>query len=79
MKKCLLSIRKNGKDVANIFDQDGMENRVTWLFSNAVEMQKSFHLIEWFEHFVTNLTKRVFSSSELLGHINQFSIFFYKY
>ena len=28
MKKCLLSIRKNGKDVANIFDQDGMENRV---------------------------------------------------
>ena len=29
MKKCLLSIRKNGKDVANIFDQDGMENRVT--------------------------------------------------
>jgi hypothetical protein len=32
MKKCLLSIRKNGKDVANIFDQDGMENRVKFLF-----------------------------------------------
>jgi len=77
MKKCLLSIRKNGKDVANIFDQDGMENRVTWLFSNAVEMQKRFHLIEWFEHFLT--TKRGISISELLGHINQFSIFFYKY
>jgi hypothetical protein len=31
MKKCLLSIRKNGKDVANIFDQDGMENRVRFV------------------------------------------------
>ncbi|CAB4067941.1 unnamed protein product [Lepeophtheirus salmonis] len=27
MKKCLLSIRKNGKDVSNLFDQDGMENK----------------------------------------------------
>ncbi len=33
MKKCLLSIRKNGKDVANIFDQDGMENRVKFFIS----------------------------------------------
>ena len=38
MKKCLLSIRKNGKDVANIFDQDGMENRVIFLFSCTVKM-----------------------------------------
>ena len=29
MKKCLLSIRKNGKDVANIFDQDGDTNKVS--------------------------------------------------
>ena len=28
MKKCLLSIRKNGKDVANIHDQDGDTNKV---------------------------------------------------
>ena len=28
MKKCLVSIRKNGKDVANIFDQDGDQNKV---------------------------------------------------
>ena len=28
MKKCLISIRKNGKDVANIFDQDGDTNKV---------------------------------------------------
>ena len=38
MKKCLLSIRKNGKDVANIFDQDGMENRVIFLFYCTVKM-----------------------------------------
>ena len=30
MKKCLMSIRKNGKDVANIFDQDGDTNKVSW-------------------------------------------------
>ena len=50
MKKCLLSIRKNGKDVANIFDQDGMENRVSlvfwclgsFIFSSAVKMQNLF-------------------------------------
>ena len=29
MKKCLISIRKNGKDVANIHDQDGDTNKVT--------------------------------------------------
>ena len=28
MKKCLVSIRKNGKDVANLFDQDGDTNKV---------------------------------------------------
>ena len=28
MKKCLLSIRKNGKDVAHIIDQDGDSNKV---------------------------------------------------
>ena len=28
MKKCLLSIRKNGKDVAMCFDQDGDTNKV---------------------------------------------------
>ena len=28
MKKCLVSIRKNGKDAANIFDQDGDQNKV---------------------------------------------------
>ena len=28
MKKCLISIRKNGKDVANLFDQDGDTNKV---------------------------------------------------
>ena len=28
MKKCLISIRKNGKDVANIHDQDGDTNKV---------------------------------------------------
>ena len=28
MKKCLVSIRKNGKDAANIFDQDGDTNKV---------------------------------------------------
>jgi hypothetical protein len=28
MKKCLISIRKNGKDVANCFDQDGDTNKV---------------------------------------------------
>ncbi len=28
MKKCLVSVRRNGKDVASIFDQDGEENKV---------------------------------------------------
>ncbi len=28
MKKCLLAIRRNGKDVANAFDQDGDQNKV---------------------------------------------------
>ena len=28
MKKTLVSIRKNGKDVANLFDQDGDTNKV---------------------------------------------------
>ena len=31
MKKCLVSIRKNGKDVANLFDQDGDTNKVIYL------------------------------------------------
>ena len=42
MKKCLVSIRKNGKDVANLFDQDGDTNKVffksiykkRWAFMN---------------------------------------------
>ena len=33
MKKCLISIRKNGKDVANLFDQDGDTNRVILTFT----------------------------------------------
>ena len=40
MKKCLLSIRKNGKDVANIFDQDGMENRVEISFFRCCKNAK---------------------------------------
>ena len=32
MKKCLISIRKNGKDVANLFDQDGDTNKVLFCF-----------------------------------------------
>ena len=30
MKKCLIAIRKNGKDVANIHDQDGDTNKVSY-------------------------------------------------
>ena len=46
MKKCLLSIRKNGKDVANIFDQDGDTNKVskqitTPPFGNLVRLKLS--------------------------------------
>ena len=44
MKKCLLSIRKNGKDVANIFDQDGMENRVICFVLLYCKNVKSFKL-----------------------------------
>ena len=35
MKKCLISIRKNGKDVANLFDQDGDTNKVCMYNKNA--------------------------------------------
>jgi len=31
MKKCLLSIKKNGKDVAQLHDQDGDQNKVQLL------------------------------------------------
>ncbi len=30
MKKALLAIRKNGKDVANVFDQDGDQNKASF-------------------------------------------------
>ena len=44
MKKCLVSIRKNGKDAANIFDQDGDQNKVRtyWapLFGSHVVARK---------------------------------------
>ena len=36
MKKCLVSIRKNGKDVANLFDQDGDTNKVSIYFQKIV-------------------------------------------
>ena len=54
MKKCLLSIRKNGKDVANIFDQDGMENRVicfVFLYCKNVECTSSFTTCTFLEAF----------------------------
>jgi hypothetical protein len=51
MKKCLLSIRKNGKDVANIFDQDGMENRVKFLFL----WNKNVHIFSFLELFFTKM------------------------
>ena len=40
MKKCLVSIRKNGKDAANIFDQDGDQNKVRtrgWPSASKIE------------------------------------------
>ena len=42
MKKCLVSIRKNGKDVANLFDQDGDTNKVLLLIYQLNRSIKKF-------------------------------------
>ncbi len=44
MKKCLVSIRKNGKDVANLFDQDGDTNKVHFETSYKI-VRKLFHCV----------------------------------
>ena len=41
MKKCLVSIRKNGKDVANLFDQDGDTNKV--FFKSIYKKKMGIH------------------------------------
>ena len=60
MKKCLLSIRKNGKDVANIFDQDGDTNKVskqitTPPFVNLVRLKLSIYSF-WMCCYQVNFT-----------------------
>ena len=55
MKKCLLSIRKNGKDVANIHDQDGDTNKVVqdcyfsmiiiWVLCQYYEIVDNYNMI----------------------------------
>ena len=60
MKKCLISIRKNGKDVANLFDQDGDTNKVLFCFlSNFIAIYVDKKIFEKKNCFLDRLSKAI--------------------